>query len=88
MERHARFGKKALVERVPDQRMLNQIVVRLALAADQIKRLHRREPRIDVVNVIHRGGQQLRIETPPDHRGRLQERRMPHLLGSSTFEVA
>ena len=48
MQRRARFGKQALVERVPYQRMLKHIVARLALRMDQIERLHRREPGIDV----------------------------------------
>ena len=73
MQRRSRFGKKAFIERVPDQRMLKQIVARLAPAVDQIERLHRREPGIDVVGVVDDDGQQFCIETPSDHGGCLQE---------------
>ena len=56
--------------------MLEYIFTGLALEADQIEPLHRRQPRLDT-GLADRGGQQFRIETPSDHRRHLQECAVP-----------
>ena len=73
MQRRTRFAEQALIERVPHQLMLEDIIARLAVETHQIERLHRHESGIDV-GLADRGGQQFRSEPPSDHRGRLQER--------------
>jgi len=52
--------------------MLEYIFTGLALEADQIEPLHRRQPRLDT-GLADRGGQQFRIETPSDDRCHLQQ---------------
>ena len=47
MQCSPRFGQQALIERVPYKRVFEDVIARLVLKVDQIKRLHYCEPFMD-----------------------------------------
>jgi len=56
MQSLTRFRQQTLVERVPDQGMLENIGIRDAVGADEVQRLHFCQQTIEVFHAIDRGG--------------------------------